>query len=122
MVARAKLKLARETERAGGADVAACLQALREGLGAEVVLTMDGVTVRYDDHRERRKSAQAILAHHRAVLKVCGVTDPAQITIDARTQELHVELTGPESTEDRRLYLREMLDGLPESDPGGSDA
>lgn len=78
-VANAKLKLLRETDEAVTHDTKACLDTLRAGLEA----TNDGEV----DSRERRMSAEALLRHHRDVVKLADPKMPAiQVNQDNRQQ------------------------------------
>lgn len=92
-VAKARLKLARETEKSIRKDTRSGLGVLRKGLEAVsaglTITTKDGKVKKVaeaPDFRERRLSAEALLHHHREVVKIGQATEkdkpPAAPTIN----------------------------------------
>lgn len=111
MVARTRLRIARESANVAGSDTKASLQALREGLAAKVVLVKDGVSVESPDPRERRQSAEALLHHHREVAKGLKSDDASAPVAGARVlvitpDDLRRMLGAPSGPDDTLAALR----------------
>ena len=123
MVAKAKLKLARETAEHAGGDSVACLDTLRAGLLATDSSGLsigagdgDAEMSRPADFRERRQSATAILHHHREVVKLADTTTPAPAPAGDTHYHVH---HAPQSDGDRVVWLEDFTKARAELDAGG---